>query len=128
MNPLPDNLPLATVPDASQTSRGAGVLRVEKEYLLFVLVNALDFLMTYTLLFTGHFQESNPLPRFFLNHWGVKGLLLYKLLIVLAVCLLVQMIAWQRPTLARNILRFGSWLAVCVVFYSLFLSLHAPVV
>lgn len=103
-----------------------GFLHLEKESALFLVVNLLDFLLTWTLLFTGHFHEGNPLPAFFLNHWGVKGLFFYKLVVVLSVCGVVQAIAARRLETGRKILIFGSWLAVGVVFYSLYLSLHAP--
>ena len=52
-------------------------LPLEHETALFILVNVLDFATTYYMLMhrdSGDvsFFESNPVARYFLNHWGVR--------------------------------------------------------
>lgn len=109
-----------------------GHLPLETETTVFILVNLLDFFVTYWLLAhremgLGNFYESNPIARYFLNRWGVvKGLLGFKLAIVVLVCLIAQIVALSRPDAARRLLIFGTVVIFGVVVYgaSLFLR-HA---
>jgi len=93
-------------------------LPLESETTAFILVNVVDFLMTYLMLATGHFRESNPVARWFLESWGpIKGMLYFKLTMVTVVCLIAQIVYPRRPTTARLLLIAGS-LAVCAVVVS----------
>lgn len=93
-------------------------LPLETETTQFILVNVLDFFMTYWLLMSGGFRESNPVAAYFLHSWGpVKGMLLYKLSLVTTVCLIAQIVATQRLETARWLLRFGTLVTACVVIY-----------
>lgn len=103
-------------------------LPLERETALFILVSALDVLMTYVLLRhsaegrTAHiFTESNAVARYFLNHWGVKGLIWFKFTMVAVVAVLAQLIAMRRLELARRLLIFATLLVCAVVIYSLLL-------
>lgn len=96
-----------------------GQLPLEAETSMFILVNVLDFFMTYWLLMTGSFRESNPVAEYFLNHWGpVKGMLFFKLALVTFVCLVTQLIALKDVEKARWVLRLGIVVVVFVVLYS----------
>jgi hypothetical protein len=88
-----------------------------------VLASALDFCMTYILLLHPeiHFVESNPIALFFLNHWGLKGLLLFKLVIVGMVAAICQVIARHNLNLARRVLYLGTAVVSGVVVYSVLL-------
>ncbi len=91
---------------------------------MFILVNVIDFFMTYWLLMTGSFRESNPIADYFLRHWGpVKGMLYFKLALVTFVCLITQLIALKDVEKARWVLRLGIVVVTLVVLYSLRLLL-----
>ncbi len=106
-------------------------LPLETETTQFLLVSVLDYLMTYVLLYYGHLAgsplqhaiiESNPVARYFIHHWGlIKGLLGFKLGIVLMVCLITQIIARRRLQTAAFVLNLGTALTALVVLYSLWL-------
>lgn len=111
-----------------------GQLPLETETTVFILVNLLDFFTTYWLLAhrelgLGGFYESNPIARYFLDRWGVvKGLLGFKLALVLFVCLIAQIVATRKPETARKLLVIGTVLVFGVVIYgvSLFVRHAAP--
>ncbi|HWL10130.1 MAG TPA: DUF5658 family protein [Planctomicrobium sp.] len=101
-------------------------LPLETETAVFILVNMLDYLATYSLLvIVGGFRESNPIALWFLEGWGpVKGLLIYKMALVTTVCLTTQLIYLERPWIARAILVAGSIGVFCVVIYSVLLYIN----
>lgn len=101
-----------------------GQLPLEAETSMFILVNVIDFLMTYLLLISGLFRESNPVADYFLNRWGpVKGLLYFKMSMVAFVCVISQVIATQHLEQARWVLRIGIVVVSGVVVYSLVMYL-----
>jgi hypothetical protein len=98
----------------------------EHETSMFLLVNLVDFFMTYRMLMQRSedsvgFVESNPVARYFLDHWGVKGLLWFKLGIVLLIVFITILIADKRPGTARGLLLAGTVTTAAVVLYSLWL-------
>ena len=101
-----------------------GRLPLETETTVFILVNMLDFFATYWLLQHSNelgfrpFTESNPVARFFLDRWGIKGLLGFKLAIVLFVCIVAQIVALRREATGRRLLKFGTVVVFGVVVYS----------
>ncbi len=107
-----------------------GRLPLETETTIFILVNLLDFFVTYWLLMAGgmgnmRFVESNPVARYFIESWGpVKGMLGFKLALVTFVCLVAQVIALQREDLGRKVLIFGTLATGGVVVYGLALYLR----
>ncbi|WP_437194541.1 DUF5658 family protein [Planctomicrobium sp. SH527] len=103
-------------------------LPLETETTIFILVSILDFFVTYWLLMSGGFRESNPLANWFLEGWGVtKGMLLYKLALVTIVCLISQIVYPYRPRTARLLLIGGTVAAGYVVIHGLRLYLaHGP--
>ena len=98
-------------------------LPLETETTVFIFVSALDIFMTWTLLTHGGFIESNPLARYFLDHWGKKGFVGFKFAMVAFICLITQIIALKKPETARNVLNLGSVVVFFVVVYSLTLLL-----
>ncbi len=107
-------------------------LPLERETSLFILVSALDALMTYVLLRhsaegrTSYLiTEGNAIARYFLYHWGVKGLVTFKFILVAVVTVLAQLIAIRREDIARWILNIGTIVASFVVVYSLWLLFRA---
>lgn len=112
-----------------------GHLPLETETTVFILVNLLDFFVTYWLLAhasagMGNFYESNPFAAYFLHRWGVvKGLLGFKLTTVVIVCVIAQIVALRRIETARKLLWFGTIVVFGVVLYgaSLFVRHASPV-
>jgi uncharacterized membrane protein len=108
-----------------------GTFHHESETLIYVLLSAVDLLATYFLLRQNiqnlEFVESNPVARFFLDRWGIKGMIYFKFAMVALVCVVTQVIARRRPRTARLLL----WFAIAVMFYVLIYSVrlyqaHAP--
>lgn len=104
-------------------------LPLETETSIFILVNVLDFAMTWWMLMhremgLGNFYESNPVARYFLNHWGVKGLIYFKMAVVAFVCVIAQIVATRREASARFLLLVGTAVVGAVVIYSLRLFLQ----
>lgn len=100
-------------------------LPLETETVWFIVASVGDILLTWTLLYHHNFRESNPVALWFLNRWGVKGLIYFKFAMVGFVCLIVQWIARRRPATARNVLYFATFIVSLVVLYSLTLLLRA---
>ena len=100
-----------------------GRLAHETETSLYILLSVLDFFLTYTLLTTGgggvQFVEANPVARWFLDHYGVvKGLLGFKLAVVLLVCVIAQVVTMKSPRTGRALLWLGCAVTGWVVLYS----------
>ncbi|MGE5193970.1 MAG: DUF5658 family protein [Deltaproteobacteria bacterium] len=101
-------------------------LPLEGETALFILASALDAMMTRYLLVSGGsgdkwFVESNPIPRYFLESWGLDGLTYFKFALVALVSVICQIIARRRVEVARRVLNFASIVVLGVVIYSVVL-------
>ncbi|MCA8986940.1 MAG: hypothetical protein KDA78_04835 [Planctomycetaceae bacterium] len=101
-----------------------GKLPLENETTLFILVSALDVFMTWILLQSGNFVESNPVARYFLHHWGKHGFVGFKFGMVALICLIAQIVAIYKPGRAKFILNLGTIVVTFVVCYSLMLYLR----
>lgn len=93
--------------------------------LRFVLVSTLDVFMTYVLLRQpgGRFVESNPIARYFIYGWGVKGMVGFKLSMTAFVCVISQIVYQRRPLVAKWLLNGATLVVAGVVIYSLMLML-----
>jgi len=108
-----------------------GPMLAQDETLTYIFVNVLDFFMTYVLLYYSHLEqsplqfklfESNPVAQYFIDHWGlIKGMLGFKLGLVVLICIVTQAIAHKNEQTAARVLNLGSFVTGCVVVYSLFL-------
>ena len=114
-------MPLEDPPPPQRRSFFLRRLPFEHETSMFLLVSVFDVLMTWMMLRSGRFYESNPVARYFLNHWGMKGMIYFKFSVVAFVCVLTQFIATRRPLLTERILKFATVVVACVVVYSLVL-------
>lgn len=99
-------------------------LPLETETVWFLFVSALDVFMTYLLIRHPNYTEANPIAAFFINHWGIKGMVYFKFFMVAFVCVITQIIAHTREDIARRILQFATVVVGAVVFYSLMLYLR----
>lgn len=97
---------------------------LETETSWFLLVNVLDIVVTWLLIRSDQFRESNPVALYFLNHWGLRGMNLFKLSTTVLVIGISQYIAASRPATARLLLIFGTIVVGAVVCYSAVLGLR----
>jgi hypothetical protein len=65
--------------------------------------------------------ESNPLARWVIGHWGVKGMFVFKLLMVVLICSIAEFVGRFHPRIARTLLIGGTIVVGAVVVYSFFL-------
>lgn len=100
-------------------------LPLEKETCWFILVGVLDFFATYLLIYRRIAIEGNPVARWFLEGWGPKGMLYFKMGMVGFICVLAQLIARRDEKIARRVLWFGTFIVGCVVIYSVVLLMRA---
>ena len=102
----------------------SGPLPLETETVWFLLVSALDVVMTYLLIRQPGFTEGNPVAAFFINHWGIKGMVYYKFFMVAFISVITQIIARKREDIAARVLQFATVVVGGVVVYSLVLYLR----
>jgi hypothetical protein len=105
-------------------------LPLEGETALFILASTLDAMLTRYLLWNGgpnsgiFFVEANPIPRYFLESWGLNGLTYFKFALVALVAVICQVIARSRIDVARRVLNFASIVVMGVVIYSVVLMMQ----
>ncbi|MBD3673726.1 MAG: hypothetical protein HUJ26_09405 [Planctomycetaceae bacterium] len=104
-----------------------GQLPLERETTVFILASMLDIFMTYKLLRTGHFLESNPIADYFIRHWGSKGMIYFKLSMTAFVCVLAQIIALKKPQSGEFVLKVGTLIVAAVVIYSFILLIRSGI-
>ena len=102
-----------------------GGINLETETAVFILANVLDIFLTYLLLVGGGHDEGNPVARYFLDRWGLKGMFLYKLSAVAVVCVIAQVVARASVSTARKLLVGLTIVVGAVVAYSAVLLLQA---
>jgi hypothetical protein len=93
-------------------------LPLESETNFFILANALDVYLTYLLLQTNAFRESNEIANRILNRFGFNGMIAFKFAMVAFVCVVTQIIATKRLKTARFVLYLGIAVVLGVVIYS----------
>lgn len=96
-----------------------GHLPLEKETSAFILVSVLDIFVTYLLLRTGRFIESNPVADYFIRHWGENGMIYFKMAMTAVVCVISQIVALKKPGHGEFILKIGILIVGTVVIYSI---------
>ncbi len=101
------------------------IIPLKRETACFIFVNVLDVYLTDLVIQREEFTEGNPIARFFLYSWGIKGLLYFKCAIVAFVVVLAQIIAGKKVEAARWLLNVGTLIVTCVLFYSLSLLLNS---
>ncbi|MCA9084984.1 MAG: hypothetical protein KDA81_13060 [Planctomycetaceae bacterium] len=106
-------------------------LLFETELSWFILVGALDVFMTYLILrysAEGRTRqvliESNPLAQWVLRHWGIRGMVVFKFVMIALVAAIAEIVGQTRPQLGRGLLILGTTVVGAVVIYSLRLFLE----
>ena len=130
MKPTPD----PTQPDREQAASESVRRRLAALFLdhfvlanettYFILVNALDFFVTYLLLYlpgsTGY--EANPIARM-LFHWNIKYLIAFKFGMVTIAAVCCEITARRSPRFGRLALISLTLVVAAVVIYGLRLLL-----
>jgi len=106
-----------------------GPALLQQEMLWFILVSAMDIFMTYILLSMpdGEFHEANPIARYFIYGWGLKGMVYFKMGMAGFVCVISQIIARKKPKLGKFVLNGATLVVASVVIYSVYLLNKPPV-
>lgn len=100
-------------------------LPLESETSWFVLLNLCDIVATFALLRReSRYFESNPIARWFFEGWGFRGMVWFKLAMVVVVVAVTQIVARQNPALAQAVLVFGCTVVAGVFLYSYWLGTH----
>ena len=107
-------------------------LPLETETVRFIFANAMDLFVTYLALnlsasgrTSRPIAEGNPIPLWFINRWGVKGMVYFKFAMVVFIVLLAQYVAQRKMTSARRLLNFGTVVVGGVAIYSVWLLVRA---
>jgi hypothetical protein len=128
--PLPQTPP--ALPQKSRRAKRRRRLPLETEISWFLLVCALDVVFTHIALHLSsigatqlNFVESNPLARWVIQTWGLRGMVVFKAsssLLVVAIALAIRPV---RPLVSRLLLLGGTLVVGAVVVYSVrLLILH----
>jgi Domain of unknown function (DUF5658) len=103
-------------------------LPLQRESCLYLIVSVLDVMMTCLLLgdlmgVTGEtiFYESNPVARYFLEGWGLTGIIFFKFGMVAFIEVISQIVATKNEAAGRRLLEFGTLVVSVVVIYSMYL-------
>ena len=109
-------------------SREIWRLRLESETSWFVLLNLCDTVATFLLLRRNtHYFESNPIARWFFEGWGFRGMVYFKVAMVLFVITIADVVARKNEPLAKMLLVFGCVAVGSVFVYSFWLgTVHSP--
>lgn len=94
-------------------------------YVWFVLVSALDIMLTWVVLHFGG-REANALAERVIFHFGLPGLVAYKFVLVIVVVAICEFVGRRRPETARKLLSVGIMITCMPVVLALaLLKLHA---
>lgn len=118
---------LDSTPDAASKTGTTNSLRWVKwpEVWLFLIFSVADISLTYVLIgYYGH-AEGNPVARYFVDGWGLKGMIWFKLSLAGIMLGATHMVVPHRPVTARAVVRLGLLAAAGVVVYSVALLVRA---
>lgn len=103
-------------------------LQFESQISWFILVGALDVVMTWLILrFSAEgrtrnvFVEGNPIARWVLGTWGISGMVVFKFLMISVVVVIAEVVGRSRPATGRFLLGLGTLVVGAVVIYSVLL-------
>ena len=78
----------------------------QQAYAWFVLVSALDIMLTWTVLFLGG-EEVNVLADLVIAHAGARGIVIYKFCLVVFVVLICEVVGRRNARLGRQLARWS---------------------
>jgi len=91
---------------------------------IYVALSGLDIFLTYQLLVRLDHVEANPLARYFIEGWGLKGMVWFKLGMTAFVLTLVNALLQKKEDYARTVVRLGTAAVAAVDCYSIWLLLR----
>jgi hypothetical protein len=94
----------------------------QNRYVWFIFISSLDLMLTWVILYFGG-REVNPLAQHILRHFGLYGMVAFKLSLVLLVILLCEGIGRRSPTAGQWLASASIMLASVPVLLSFFLLL-----
>lgn len=91
---------------------------------IYAALSGLDIFLTYQLLVRLDHVEANPLARYFIEGWGLKGMVWFKLGMTAFVLTLVHALLQKKEVYARTVVRLGTAAVGAVDCYSIWLLLR----
>ena len=96
----------------------------QQAYVWFVLVSALDIMLTWTVLFLGG-EEVNVLADAVIAHAGLTGIVIYKFCLVVFVVLMCEAVGRRNGRVGRQLARYSiaiTAIPVVLSFIQLFIA------
>lgn len=87
----------------------------------YAVLSGLDIFLTYRLLVTQQHVEANPIARYFIDGWGLKGMVWFKLGMTVFVLAVIHSLFQKKEAYSRGVVRLGVVVVGCVDVYSLWL-------
>lgn len=78
----------------------------EPHYLWFIFVSSLDLMMTWVILYLGG-REVNPLAKHVLDTFGMNGMVVYKMALVVLVIILCEWVGRKSLHAGRRLATAG---------------------
>lgn len=95
------------------------------EFWLLVGFSISDIALTAVLIGSYGHVEANPVARFFIYGWGLKGMIWFKTGMLGLIVGAVHLVQPHRPLAARSLIRFAAITVAIVVGWSLYLLISA---
>ena len=92
---------------------------------IYAALSGLDIVLTYRLLARLDHVEANPLARYFIEGWGLKGMVWFKLVMTAFVLTLLHALLQKKEVYARTGVRLGMAAVGAVNCYSIWLLMRA---
>jgi hypothetical protein len=92
---------------------------------IYAALSGLDIVLTYRLLARLDHVEANPLARYFIEGWGLKGMVWFKLVMTAFVLTLLHALLQKKEVYARTVVRLGMAAVGAVNCYSIWLLMRA---
>ncbi len=90
------------------------------ETLLLIALSAADVILTHRLIGGGRHVEANPIANWVLTTAGMRGMVIYKFIMIAIICTLAQIIAIYRKPAGLLVMWIGVIAHGLVVMYSIF--------
>lgn len=90
------------------------------ETILLIALSAADVILTHRLLGGGRHVEANPIAAWVLSGFGIRGMVIYKFILIAIICTLAQIIAIYRKPAGLLVMWIGVIAHALVVMYSVF--------
>jgi len=100
-------------------------MRYQTAYKWFVLISALDVILTWLILLLGG-SEVNILADAVIAHAGLKGILIYKFCLVILVVIVCEVVGRRRPRIGRNLARMAVVITALPVILSIVQLVATP--